>query len=81
MVQRYNNTTYFSWQMKLPHDIKVAFITDNNPHGTITMNELELDGAVLGIFYSIPKIPTSVSITSWVYELRNSKSTVAGYLL
>ena len=84
--------TPFLWQLEWPAPIQQALVTDTNRHGTITINDLELAGAVLG-FLVLEWIHTplrhrhvatfcdNTSAVSWAYKLRNSTSLIAGRLL
>ena len=82
----------FLWQVAWPEDIQKQFVSDKNPEGTITINDLELCGIVLGwlalessgINLANTHIATfcdNTSAVSWVYKLRTSTSLVAGRLL
>ena len=84
----------FLWKYEWPDDIKAMLITDKNPHGTITINDLELAGAVLNWLALELVLPEkqlhllhvgtfcdNTSAVAWAYKLRTSKSIVAGKLL
>ena len=80
------------WQMEWPEDIKAKLITDSNPHGTITINDLELAAMVLGWlvlelqdvnlkFTHVGTYCDNKSAVAWAFKLRTSKSEIAGRLL
>ena len=82
----------FLWQMEWPQDIQDMLITAENPTGTITINDLELAGALLGFlvleslgvrlrYRHIATFCDNMTTVVWAYKLRNSKSRIAGYLL
>jgi len=37
----------FLWQLEWPQDVRAALCTDKNPKGTLSINTLELAGAVI----------------------------------
>jgi hypothetical protein len=81
------------WQLEWPQDIQENLVTATNKSGTITMNDLELAGAVLNWLVlecqqdlnlqhkHIGVFCDNTSAVSWAYKLRTSKSIVAGRLL
>ena len=82
----------FLWHLEWPDDIKAKLITESNPSGTLTINDLELAGAVLQFlalecqeinleYHHIGIFCDNVSAVSWAFKLRTSKSLVAGRLL
>lgn len=80
------------WQFEWPADIKARLITDDNPDGDITINDLELAGIVLG-WLVIEKSQNSLAQThigsfcdntsavSWAYKGHTAKSIPAARLL
>ena len=83
---------YSLWQFEWPDHIKNDLCTASNPHRRITMNDLELAGAVLGFLVlewkQVPLHHRHVATfcdnalaVSWAYKLRNSTSMIAGRLL
>ena len=82
----------FLWAVEWPQDIQDALITDSNPGGSITINELELAGALLSLLaletWEVPLLYAhlawfgdNITSVAWAYRLRNSRSRVAGFLL
>jgi hypothetical protein len=82
----------FLWQQAWPIDIQEALVTDDNPNGSITINDLELAGAVLNWLAlehqqlnlkhkHVATFCDNTSAVAWAYKLRTSKSIVAGKLL
>ena len=83
----------FLWQVEWPKDIQTSLVTDKNPNGTVTINDLELAGAVLNwlALESQPHISLqnkhvgtycdNTSAVAWAYKLRTSKSLIAAKLL
>ena len=82
----------FLWQYEWPPDIKASLITEHNPDGSLTINDLELAGAVINFmvlesqninlkFHHIGTFCDNTSAVSWAYRLRNSTSRIAGRLL
>jgi hypothetical protein len=81
------------WHLEWPEDIKSNLITFKNRTGTLTMNDLELAGAVLNwlVLECQPNINLThrhigifcdnTSAVAWAHKLRTSKSIVAGRLL
>ena len=82
----------FLWQIEWPTEVQERLVTPNNPGGSITINDLELAGALLGLlaladngfdlrFCHLATFCDNMTTVVWSYKLRNSKSIVAGYLL
>jgi hypothetical protein len=83
----------FLWQYKWPQDIKNELISDTNPNGKLTINDLELAGLVLNwlalecqksvhlAFHHVGAFCNNTSAVAWANKLRTSKSRVAGRLL
>jgi hypothetical protein len=82
----------FIWQLQWPKDIQDALQSDTNPHGTITINDLELAGAVLNFlalecqkvnlkYHHIGIFCNNTSAVSWAYRLHTSASSIAAKLL
>ena len=82
----------FLWQVEWPRDIQQALVTNENPNGSITINDLELAGALLGFlvlentdahleYCHLATFCDNMTTVVWAYKLRNSKSRIAGYLL
>ena len=82
----------FLWQVKWPKDIQDSLVTVENPHGSVTINDLELAGALLGFLvlesYGVPlqychlaMFCDNMMTVVWAYKLHNSKSKIVGYLL
>ena len=82
----------FLWQVEWPKDIQDSLVTVENPNGSVTVNDLELAGALLGFLvlenYGVPlqychlaTFCDNMTTVMWAYKLRNSKSRIAGYLL
>ena len=80
------------WQFEWPVYIRHELCTASNPKGRITMNDLELAGAVLGFLVlewmqvplhhkHVATFCDNTSAVSWAYKLRNSTSLIAGRLL
>jgi hypothetical protein len=78
----------FLWKYEWPQDIKEALVTDQNPTGTITINDLELAGMVLNLFAlecniqdltfcHIALFFDNMSAVSWTHCLRTSRSRSA----
>jgi hypothetical protein len=86
------NFPYLVWQTKWPEDIQNRLVTDTNPHGDISMNDLELAGIVLNFlaleiatqdikYMHIGLYCDNTSAVSWANKLRTSKSIPAARLL
>ena len=82
----------FLWQVEWPADIQSNLITSKNPLGSITINDLELAGCLLGLIalegQNIPlrhihlaTFCDNMSAVVWSYKMRNSVSPIAGHLL
>jgi hypothetical protein len=83
----------FLWQVPWPEDIRSNLVSESNPNGTLTINDLELAGLVLNwlalecqpdlqlTFHHIGVFCDNTSAVSWAYKLRTSTSIVAGRLL
>ena len=80
------------WQVQWPQAIKAKLITDKNPSGSLTINDLELAGIVLHwLVLEWMQIPLkychigtfcdNVSATVWAHRLRTSTSIPAARLL
>ena len=83
----------FLWQVEWPQDIKKNLVTAENPNGSVTINDLELAGAVLN-WLALELQPNltlkhqhvgtycdNTSAVAWAYKLRTSKSKIASRLL
>ena len=79
----------FLWHLESPNDIKAKLVTESNPSGTLTINDLELAGAVLHFlalecqeinlqYHHVGIFCDYVSAVSWAFNLRTSKFLVAG---
>ena len=82
----------FLWAVEWPQDIQEALVTEANINGSITMNDLELAGALLSLLaleaWDVPLLHAhlawygdNTTAVAWAYRLRNSQSRVAGYIL
>lgn len=82
----------FLWKYEWPEDIRGALITEHNPTGTLTINDLELAGMVLNLFAlecyitdlkfkHIAMFCDNTSAVSWTHHLQTSKSCSAACLL
>ena len=83
---------YIVWQVEWPLDIQRRLVTDINPKGDISMNDLELAGIVL-TFLAVELTSSNIrhkhigtycdntSAVSWATKLRTSKSIPAARLL
>ncbi len=81
------------WRFEWPEDIKAQLITDDNPNGTLTINDLELAGLVINwlvlecqgdldlAFSHVGTFCDNTSAVAWAYKLRQSTSVIAGRLL
>ena len=83
----------FLWQLRWPDNIQRQLVTESNPTGSLTINDLELAGLLLNwialecqsgvplAFHHIGAFCDNTSAVSWAQKLRTSKSKVAGRLL
>ena len=82
----------FLWQVEWPQDIQDNLVTAEKLNGTITINYIELAGALLGFLAleakGIPLTYThhatfceNMTTVVWAYRLRTSKYQIDGYLL
>jgi hypothetical protein len=83
---------YIVWQVEWPQDIRENLVTDDNPNGSLSINDLELAGIVLN-FLALEIVAPSIkhkhvgtycdntSAVSWATKLRTSKSIPAARLL
>jgi hypothetical protein len=80
------------WHLEWPEDIKSNLVTAENKFGSLTMNDLELAGAVLNWLVlecqpiclkhkHIGVFCDNTSAVAWAQKLRTSKSIVAGRML
>ena len=81
------------WQLEWPEDIKKMLCTAENKKGSLTMNDLELAGALLNWLVlecqthidlkhkHVGMFCDNTSAVSWAYKLRTSKSVAAGRML
>ena len=85
-------STQFLWQLELPQRIEDALISDTNPQGHITINDLELAGLLLNWLEIESTHPTfqlehilnfcdNVSAVSWAQKMKSPASIAAGTLL
>ena len=82
----------FIWRVEWPRDIREMLLTEANPQGELTINDLELAGAVLNWlalecqpvclqYCHVATFCDNTSAVAWAFKLRTSKSLVAGRLL
>lgn len=82
----------FLWQIEWPKNIQAALCTRENPTGKLSINFLELAGAVLDFLILEHKVDSlkfahiaifcdNISTTAWKYKLQTSKNPNAGRLL
>jgi hypothetical protein len=83
----------FLWQVPWPQEVQNELISDKNPTGSLTINDLELAGMVLNwlalecqttiplAFHHIGAFCDNTSAVSWSLRLRTSKSKIAGRLI
>ena len=82
----------FLWKLEWPPHIQKELITAQNPSGTITINDLELCGKLLGwlalegwgtnlVLEHVVTFCDNTSAVAWAHRLRTSKSKIAGRLL
>ena len=80
------------WHFEWPDDIKENLVRDDNPEGSITINDLELAGMVLGwlvleatgwdlTFKHVDLFCDNVSAVAWANKGHTSRSTIAACLL
>lgn len=80
------------WQYEWPPEIRAALITDKNPNGTLTINDLELAGMLLGwlvleialtdlAYKHVGMFCDNTSAVSWAKKQHTSKSIPAARLL
>ena len=83
---------YWVWQFEWPQDIQDEMITEANPTGKLTINDLELAGLVLGwlvlenvcanlLYKHIGSFCDNTSAVSWTYKGSTSTSIAAARLL
>ena len=83
---------HWVWKFEWPRDIKEALVSGTNKTGTLTINDLELAGLVLGWlvlehvcddlrYKHVGMFCDNTSAVSWAYRGSTSTSTVAGRLL
>jgi hypothetical protein len=83
----------FMWQYQWPQDIRDSLVSDSNPSGRLTINDLELAGLLLNwlalechtdiplAFHHIGSFCDNTSAVAWAQKLRTSTSLAAGRLL
>jgi hypothetical protein len=82
----------FLWKVEWPADVQSQLITATNPEGSITINDLELCGKLLGWLAlegfgqnleneHIVTFCDNTSAVAWAHKLRTSESKIAGRLL
>ena len=82
----------FLWQVEWPRDIQDSLVTVENPNGSITINDLELAGTLLGFllleahrvqlkYCHLATVYDNTTTMVWSYKLQNSKSAMADYFL
>ena len=81
------------WRLQWPQDVTQAIISDANPHGSLTINDLELTGELLAWLVLEKISPVSLKYASigihcdntasvsWANKLNATSSVVAGQLL
>ena len=80
------------WQLQWPEDIQHQVVSDANPSGTITINDLELAALVLHWLVlerlnvvikhqHVGLFCDNMSAVMWAYKMRTSRSLIAGRLL
>ena len=83
---------YIVWQLERPLEIQRRLVTDDNPNGDISINDLELAGIVINFIVLETIMPSlqnkhigtycdNTSAVSWANKLRTSKSIPAAWLL
>ena len=74
----------FLWKIEWPQDIQDNLLTEENPRGDITINDLKLTGALLGIlaleahgvdltYTHLATFCDNKTTVAWAYKLRTSK--------
>lgn len=82
----------FLWQVQWPQDVQENIVMVENLQASITINDLELAGALLGILAlenqgsllvskHLATFCNNMSTVAWVYKMRNSTSIQASHLL
>ena len=82
----------FLWQVEWPLEIQAMLQTEQNPEGSLTINDLELAGAALNLlalecqevnlkYHHLGLFIDNTSAVAWAYKLRTSASSVAAKLL
>ena len=81
------------WRLEWPQDIQDQFMSKNNPQGTISINDLEMAGLLMGWLVLEHIIPETIqgahiglfcdnmSTVAWTNKHSTVTSTVAGHLL
>lgn len=80
------------WQFEWPEEVRTELITEKNPHGSLTINDLELAGILLGwLVIEVAKIDLhhrhvssfcdNTSAVAWARKMSSSKSVAAARLL
>lgn len=80
------------WQYEWPEEVKRELITDKNPNGSLTINDLELAGILLGwLIIEIARVNLhhkhvgsfcdNTAAVSWARKMQSSKSVAAARLL
>ena len=83
---------YVVWKLEWPKDIQARLVTDDNPNGDISINDLELAGIVINFIVLEIIMPSlqykhvgtycdNTSAVSWANKLRTSRSIPAARLL
>lgn len=85
---------YHVWRLELPQDIQDNLVSESNPDGTITINDLEMAGVLLHWLALENILGTealkhahvgiycdNTATVSWAYRLSSSSSIIAGHLL
>ena len=87
-----SSISYTVWQVPFPPDIQQSIVTEANPTGTLTINDLELAGVVLQVMaltcccadltnMHLALFCDNTSAVSWTYKMRTSTSQIAARLL
>ena len=80
------------WRLEWPQEVQNQLVSESNPSGTISINDLEMAGILLGwlaLEYIIPDLKhahigmfcDNMSTVSWTNKKSTSTSTIAGHLL